>query len=114
MSDIIVKKDGTDYPLQTMPLHYPADRVYLNGDTSKTVQDYTVKYMDKTVTFDSSNVFNMNDYPANCYPIGAIDIGNDWDFYIVGYQVGQHVWRIKNLATSTAQTRTVRIFYVKI
>ena len=34
MPDIIVKKDGTDYPLQTMPLHYPADRVYLNGDTN--------------------------------------------------------------------------------
>lgn len=39
MSDIIVKKDGIDYPLQTMPLHYPADRVYLDGDINKTVQD---------------------------------------------------------------------------
>ena len=39
MPDVKIKKDGTDYPLQTMPLHYPADRVYLNGDTTKTVQD---------------------------------------------------------------------------
>lgn len=39
MPDIKIKKDGTDYPLQTMPLHYPADRVYLDGDTTKTVQD---------------------------------------------------------------------------
>ena len=39
MSETIIKKDGTDYPLQTMPLHYPADRVYLDGDVNKTVQD---------------------------------------------------------------------------
>ena len=35
MSEAIIKKDGTDYPLQTMPLHYPADRVYLDGDITK-------------------------------------------------------------------------------
>lgn len=39
MPEAIIKKNGTDYPIQTMPLHYPADRVYLDGDTSKTVQD---------------------------------------------------------------------------
>ena len=39
MSELIVKKNGVEYPIQTMPLHYPADRVYLNGDTTKTVQD---------------------------------------------------------------------------
>lgn len=32
-------KDGNEYPLGFMPEHYPADRVYLDGDTSKTVQD---------------------------------------------------------------------------
>lgn len=111
---IKINKNNKEYDLGFVPEHYPADRVYLDGDTSKTVQDYTVKYMDKTVTFDSSNVANINDYPANCYPIGVIDIGNDWDFYVVGYQVGQHVWRVKNLSTSTGQTRTVRIFYAKI
>lgn len=39
MSKIILKKNGTDYPLLTMPNHYPADRVYLDGDTTKNVQD---------------------------------------------------------------------------
>ena len=39
MPEAIIKKNGTDYPLQTMPLHYPADRVYLDGDINKTVQD---------------------------------------------------------------------------
>lgn len=39
MPEAIIKKNGTDYPLQTMPLHYPADRVYLDGDTDKNVQD---------------------------------------------------------------------------
>lgn len=39
MSEVIIKKNGTDYPLLTMPNHYPADRVYLDGDTTKTVQD---------------------------------------------------------------------------
>jgi len=39
MPNVKIKKDGQEYDLQTMPLHYPADRVYLDGDTSKTVQD---------------------------------------------------------------------------
>jgi hypothetical protein len=39
MSEAIIKKNGTDYPLLTMPNHYPGDRVYLDGDTTKNVQD---------------------------------------------------------------------------
>ena len=34
-----VNKNGKEYDLGFMPEHYPADRVYLDGDTSKTVQD---------------------------------------------------------------------------
>lgn len=34
-----INKNGKGYPLGFMPQHYPADRVYLDGDTSKTVQD---------------------------------------------------------------------------
>lgn len=34
-----VNKNGKEYPIGNMPMHYPADRVYLDGDTSKTVQD---------------------------------------------------------------------------
>ena len=33
------RKDNQTYREGQMPLHYPADRVYLDGDTSKTVQD---------------------------------------------------------------------------
>lgn len=39
MSDLIIKKNGTDYKLPMLAEHYPADRVYLNGDINKTVQD---------------------------------------------------------------------------
>ena len=39
MSEAIIKKNGTDYKLPMLAEHYPADRVYLDGDTSKTVQD---------------------------------------------------------------------------
>lgn len=34
-----INKNDKEYPLGFMPEHYPADRVYLDGDTSKTVQD---------------------------------------------------------------------------
>lgn len=34
-----VNKNGKGYSLGFMPEHYPADRVYLDGDTTKTVQD---------------------------------------------------------------------------
>ena len=34
-----INKNNKEYPLGFMPQHYPADRVYLDGDTSKTVQD---------------------------------------------------------------------------
>lgn len=36
---IKINKNEKEYPLGFMPEHYPADRVYLDGDTSKTVQD---------------------------------------------------------------------------
>ena len=36
---IKINKNGKGYPLGFMPQHYPADRVYLDGDISKTVQD---------------------------------------------------------------------------
>jgi len=48
MSEVIIKKNGTDYPLLTMPNHYPADRVYLDGDTTKTVQDKCARKADLT------------------------------------------------------------------
>ena len=38
MSDLIIKKNGTDYKLPMLAEHYPADRVYLNGDIHNTIQ----------------------------------------------------------------------------
>ena len=35
---IKINKNGKEYDLGFIPEHYPADRVYLDGDTSKTVQ----------------------------------------------------------------------------
>ena len=39
MSDLIIKKNGTDYKLPMLAEHYPADRVYLHGDIEKNVED---------------------------------------------------------------------------
>jgi hypothetical protein len=36
---IKANKNGKEYPLGFIPQHYPADRVYLDGDINKTVQD---------------------------------------------------------------------------
>lgn len=38
MSDLIIKKNGTDYELPMLAEHYPADRVYLHGDTDDDVE----------------------------------------------------------------------------
>ena len=35
---IKINKNDKEYPLGFMPEHYPADRVYLDGDTNKTAQ----------------------------------------------------------------------------
>jgi len=36
---IKINKNGKEYDLGFVPKHYPADRVYLDGDITKTVQD---------------------------------------------------------------------------
>ena len=36
---IKINKNDKEYPLGFVPQHYPADRVYLDGDVNKTVQD---------------------------------------------------------------------------
>ena len=48
MSKIILKKNGIDYLFGLIPLHYPADRVYLDGDTTKSVQDKCARKSDLT------------------------------------------------------------------
>jgi len=49
---IKINKNGKEYPLGFMPKHYPADRVYLDGDTTKTVQDECVRKTGDTMTGD--------------------------------------------------------------
>ena len=43
-----INKNGKEYDLGFMPKHYPADRVYLDGDTSKTVQELVARKSDLT------------------------------------------------------------------
>lgn len=38
MSDLIIKKSGTDYNLPMLAEHYPADRVYLHGDITEDIE----------------------------------------------------------------------------
>lgn len=38
MSDLIIKKNGTDYKLPMLAEHYPADRVYIKGDIHKDLE----------------------------------------------------------------------------
>ena len=54
MSEAIIKKDGTDYLLQTMPLHYPADRVYRGGDINDVLDKGKVE-----VTADGTKTFTQ-------------------------------------------------------
>lgn len=69
MSDLIIKKNGTDYKLPMLAEHYPADRVYLDGDTSKTVQD-SIDEIDETV--DNMNFIAMTGITAGT---GISDVG---------------------------------------
>ena len=56
---IKINKNGKEYDLGFIPEHYPADRVYLDGDTSKTVQDaiggLNFECTDVTFTFSNSS-----------------------------------------------------------
>jgi len=45
-----INKNGKEYDLGFMPKHYPADRVYLDGDINKTVQDALTWKLVGTVT----------------------------------------------------------------
>ena len=70
MSDLIIKKNGTDYKLPMLAEHYPADRVYLDGDTSKTVQwaidKLKLKSKNITVTSNENGRVDLSlEYPSN-------------------------------------------------
>lgn len=100
MSEAIIKKNGIDYPLLVMPNHFPADRVYLDGDTSKTVQGAVDELAGKdlirvtyststdsismaTIVVDSSykivSVFSKRTYYIERY---CINESNDYTAYV--------------------------------
>lgn len=51
MSDLIIKKNGTDYKLPMLAEHYPADRVYIKGDINKDLE---------SIIQTGTAVFNLN------------------------------------------------------
>ena len=63
MSDLIIKKNGTDYKLPMLAEHYPADRVYLDGDTSKTVQDA----VDTLTQNETGDYIDLTSYTQDWY-----------------------------------------------
>ena len=73
-----INKNGKEYPLGFMPEHYPADRVYLDGDINKTVQDAItgLKTIIKSKTMlastgDANNVCATGLYTSNAIPIAV-------------------------------------------
>lgn len=64
MSDLIIKKNGTDYKLPMLAEHYPADRVYLDGDITKTVRD-SLTYIIKSATISGTTDNGGNIIVAN-------------------------------------------------
>ena len=87
-----INKNGKGYPLGFMPEHYPADRVYLDGDTSKTVQDYTVKTADYNVTFSNNGDYGITlpgdcNIPISCHivegwkTVSLYNYSNSWGFH---------------------------------
>lgn len=102
---IKINKNGKEYDLGFIPEHYPADRVYLDGDTSKTVQDIfdnlskIVKKKTLTVNTNNSNkVAPIGLYTTNAIPI-AVSCGgmnayigstyqNEWYVALFDYATG--------------------------
>lgn len=50
------KKGNTKLLTGQIPLHYPGDRVYLDGDTTKTVQDKCARKADLTNDIQSFSI----------------------------------------------------------
>lgn len=82
MSKIILKKNGTDYLFGLIPLHYPADRVYLDGDTTKNVQDAIDEVNDNKVSKSGDTMrgqLNIDRQNGTASTVGGSQIwlGND-------------------------------------
>lgn len=58
-----INKSNETYELGMMPIHYPADRVYLDGDVNKSVQDFKENFTTlKTSYRDSDGITFTGDY----------------------------------------------------
>lgn len=82
-----VNKNGKEYPLGFMPGHYPADRVYLDGDTSKTVQDECVRKTGDTMTGDltlskAATVFKIRGSGSRYHNITSAATGSNKDIVL--------------------------------
>ena len=114
-----INKNGKEYDLGFMPEHYPADRVYLDGDTSKTVQDAVVRMSGEysftaTSTGLSVNISNIPNIPNGATLIGAILIQKT--------SAGTNGYAILNLSSNTVSAINLttdkdyglRVLYYKV
>lgn len=108
MSKIILKKDGIDYLFGFIPIHYPGDRVYLDGDTTKTVQDKCARKADLTnldltgttnttgSTIASGTYFYLNGTlvrAKTAIASGAtFTSGTNYEVVTVGEQISNNKW----------------------
>lgn len=120
-----INKNGKRYDLGFMPEHYPADRVYLDGDTDKTVQEAVLRYLDYTIpsrtyTNDSytqiENTKTSFGIPSNAKVVNITILGNNGGLLCAGindYENSNYLrFRIHNLAgVDKTQTLPVRIWY---
>lgn len=95
-----INKNDKEYPIGIMPQHYPADRVYLDGDTTKNAQGAIDELAEKdlirvtystsvdsismaTIVVDSSykivSVFSKRTYYIERY---CINESNDYTAYV--------------------------------
>lgn len=128
-----INKNGKEYDLGFMPEHYPADRVYLDGDTTKNVQgavdDLTskIKLISHAETSDTSIGANSvvdfdvtSEIPSGYYPIsvtmerGTSAINAIGCLGIVNTAISSYspTWRVKVLNYHTASANIRPIFTI--
>ena len=117
-----INKNGKEYDLGFIPEHYPADRVYLDGDISKTVQDEIgnlskiVKKKTITVSTPAPNkVAGIGLTISNAIPI-AVDCSGTCAF--IGSQY-QGEWLISFYTYGTGEqeavtNKTVTVYYIDL
>lgn len=115
-----VNKNRKGYPLGVMPEHYPADRVYLDGDTDKTVQGaidkLTLKSKNITVTSNADGRVDLSlAYPSNIV-VAVVEIGG-YKIIPYSYQNGWFAVLCDNSGgtafnSAPNMTVTLTVFYI--